>query len=92
MRLKKKSFLRAHVTTYRRHVNYKLRKLRFKRGKKRIFKQWCRKPHLFIPHYFEVDFNTLRTCFIKHPEIKEVFYGFRNTFKKIISFYKERAL
>ena len=92
MRLKKVKHFRIYSIKNKRFLNYKLRKLKRKRFKKNLFKHWCKKSHLFIPQYLEMDLNTLRASFIKHPEINEVFFGFINTFKKIISFYKERAL
>lgn len=91
-RFKKTSLFKSKLIRYKRYFKYLLRKLKYKKVKKNIFKNWCRKPHWYIPQYLEIDFNTLRISFVYYPEVHEVFYGFLCSFKKIISFYKQRAL
>ena len=91
-RFKKSYMFKNKFITYKRYFKYLLRKLKYKKIKKNIFKNWCRKPHWYIPQYLEVDFNTLRISFVYYPEVHEVFYGFLCSFKKIISFYKQRSL
>jgi hypothetical protein len=77
---------------YKRYFLFLLRKLKYRKKKKKIFKNWCRKPHWYTPKYLEIDYNTLRASFVYYPEISEVHFGFLCSFNKIISFYKERAL
>lgn len=77
---------------YKKFFIFLLRKLRYRKFKKKVFKNFCKKPHWYIPAYLELDFNTLRTAFVRYPQVDNVHFGFLCSFKKIISFYKERAL
>ena len=90
--LKKRLYYKKRIFKYKRFFFFWIRKLKYRRIKRRVFKHWCRKTHWYLPHYLEVDYNTLRASFIYYPEVNQVFFGFSCSFKKIISFYKERAL
>lgn len=89
---KKRSYIKTKTIRYKRYYAFWLRKLRYRRTRRRVFKNWCRKTHWYTPRYLEVDYNTLRASFVYYPEVNEVYYGFACSFKKIISFYKERSL
>lgn len=91
-KLKKTLILKLKYSKYKKYFLFLLRKLKYRKLKKNVFKNWCKKTHWYTPRYLEVDFKTLRASFIYYPEISEVSYGFLCSFKKIISFYKERAL
>lgn len=88
----KRSLILKMQFRYKKYFKFLLRKLKYRKNKKKLFKNWCRTPHWYIPKYLEVDYNTLRAAFIYYPDFNEVHYGFLCSFKKIISFYKERAL
>lgn len=89
---KKTLIFKPRYIRYKRYFSFLLRKLKYRKKKKKTFKNWCRKPHWYTPQYLEIDYNTLRASFIYYPESFEVYYGFLCSFNKIISFYKERAL
>jgi len=83
----KNKFLR-----YKRFFIYLLRKLKYRKLKKQTFKNFCKKHHWYTPSYMEIDYLTLRACFIDYPKMNQTHFGFLCSFKKIVSFYKERAL
>ena len=89
---KKLLFLKPKTIKYTKRLFYLLKQLKYRKKKKSIFKNWCPQTHWYVPQYLEVDYKTLRSVFIYHPESHEVVYGFSCSFNKIISFYKERAL
>jgi len=74
------------------YIRWIIRKLKFKRTRKNFFKQYCLTFHWYVPQYLEVDFRTLRAAFIYYPSSNEVVFPFQCSFKRIVSFYKERAL
>lgn len=90
--LKKTKHLKNKFIRYKRFFRFLLRKLKYRKLKKRTFKNFCRKPHWYVPSYLEVDYLTLRACFVDYPKVDQIHYGFLCSFKKIVSFYKERAL
>lgn len=71
---------------------YLINKLKYQKIKFNSFKQWVPKHHWYTPNYLEVDYKTLRSTFVRYPNLDEVIYGFECSFDKIISFYKERGL
>lgn len=87
IKFKKKSQFR-----YFRYIRFLLKKMKIRKSKRKIYKNFCKQVHWYIPKYLEVDYVTLRICFRRYPEINEIFFGFLCSFNKIISFYKERAL
>lgn len=90
--LKKTKYFKNKFMRYKRFFKFLLRKLKYRKLKKRTFKNFCRKHHWYVPSYLEVDYLTLRACFIDYPKTNQIHYGFLCSFKKIVSFYKERAL
>ena len=78
------------------YLNYRnkflIKTLKAQKIKKRTFKHWVPKHHWYTPKYLEVDYTTLRGCFLYYPNPEDVVYGFECSFDKVISFYKERAL
>lgn len=90
--LKKTKHFKNKFMRYKRFFRFLLRKLKYRKLKKRTFKNFCRKPHWYVPSYLEVDYLTLRACFVDYPKVDQIHYGFLCSFKKIVSFYKERAL
>lgn len=90
--IKKTRTYRNQYMKYNRFIMFILRKLKYRKMKKKTFKNFCRQHHWYVPQYLEVDYKTLRASFVYYPEVKEVFFGFLCSFKKIVSFYKERAL
>lgn len=91
-RLRKTFLFKSEFFRYKRYFSYLLRKLKFRKKKKKTFKNFYRKDHWYTPQYLEIDYMTLRASFLYYPESSEVCYGFLCSFSKIISFYKERAL
>jgi len=77
---------------YKKYFLFLLRKLKNQKLKIKKFKNWCVKTHWYTPNYLEINFNTLQASFIYYPKNNEIFFGFLNSFKKLISFYKERSL
>lgn len=90
--LRKTLLFKPKTLRYKKFFLFLLRKLKFRKKKKKVFKNFCRKPHWYTPQYLEIDYNTLRASFLYYPDSSEVYYGFLCSFNKIISFYKERAL
>ena len=88
-RVLKKQYKKAKYTRY---IFYLLRKLKLRKKKRKIFKNWCDTTHWYVPSYLEVDYLTLRSSFINYPKENEVHYGFLCSFPQIISFFKERSL
>jgi ribosomal protein S4 len=74
------------------YIRWIIRKLKFKKNRKNFFKQYCLQFHWYVPEYLEIDFKTLRAAFVYYPSSNEVFFPFLCSFKRIVSFYKERAL
>jgi ribosomal protein S4 len=92
-RLKKKKHKRSkYLNKNKRYFRFLLRKWKYRKRKRKKFKNWYPKFHWFVPKYLEIDYITLRVSMFKYPEISQIFFGFPNSFKKIISFYKEKAL
>lgn len=91
-RYKKVRHVKSKLLRNKRYFNFLIRKLKYKRAKKKLYKGWCKTAHWYTPHYLEVDYPTLRATFVYYPKVSEVFFGFSGSFKKIVSFYKERAL
>ena len=75
-----------------RYFQWIVRNFKFRRNRKNFFKHLCLEFNWYTPQYLEIDFNTLRACFIYYPSPKEVFFSFNCSFDRIVSFYKERAL
>ena len=75
-----------------RYFQWIVRNFKFRRNRKNFFKHLCLEFNWYTPQYLEIDFNTLRACFIYYPSPKEVFFSFNCSFNRIVSFYKERAL
>ena len=71
---------------------YKVRQVKYRLSRKKLFKSFCFKTQWFVPSYLEIDYKTLRCFLVRYPYDNEVFYGFPVSFKKLIAFYKERAL
>jgi ribosomal protein S4 len=86
---KRKSFFPQVKSRY---LLWLLRNLKYKKSRKNFFKQFRKNLLWYTPKYLEIDYNTLRTTFVYYPKINEIFFAFPCSFKKIISFYKERAL
>ena len=91
-RLKKKLYLKPKNVLIKRKFKLKLKNWRYKRLKKKKFKHWCRDVQFYTPNYLMVDFLTLQAIFIYNPEPFEIIFNFSNSYKQIISFYKQRAL
>ena len=92
LRFKKINRFKSKYYKNKRYFNMLIRKLKQKKAKKKKFKNFCKQVHWYIPRYLEIDFKTLRAVCIRYPSVNQVFFGFRNSFKKIVSFYKERAV
>jgi len=90
--LKKTLKYKNQTMRYKKYFLFLLKQLKQRKLKKKTFKRGCSKPHWYIPQYIELDYCTLRAIFLYYPESTDVVFGFLCSFKKIISFYKERAL
>lgn len=77
---------------YWRKLLFRIRKIKYIKKKSKKFKNWCNEIHWFIPKYYEFDFFTLRLTMLYYPDYNEVFFGFPCSLKKIVSFYKQKAL
>lgn len=74
------------------YLMWLIRNLKYKKSRKNFFKQFRKNLLWYTPKYLEVDYRTLRSTFVYYPEAHEIYFAFPCSFKKIISFYKERAL
>lgn len=90
---KKKLKLRSYKKRRKRRggsVRYFLLRLRYKKRRRRRLPR-LKKVHWHIPSYRHLNAQTLQVARVRAPEASELYYPFRSSPAKIISFYKSRG-